>query len=118
MGDYLLEQGTRLEDFHLIVETVGHRQTAHTLQDIGSSAGSSCPAFLGIAFLDQNGRSDVIDWCLIAQVDKGQDQTAQHAGHKPRPVGQILEKDGIQIDAFLMLRLQIILFFVHIISLK
>lgn len=98
MGHYLLDKGPAFQDFHFVVEVVGHGETAHALQGFqGAAVGAHGPA-AGILFLDEDTGGYVVYRCLVADIDKGQHQADDYAGDKPGPVDQVFEDDFVQVE--------------------
>lgn len=98
MGHYLFDEGPAFQDFHFVVEVVGHGEAAHALQGFqGAAVGAHGPA-AGILFLDENAGGYVVHRSLVTEVDKGQHQADDYAGDKPGPVDQVFEDDFVEIE--------------------
>lgn len=95
-GHYLLEEGTRTENLHLVVEVVCHGEHTQVLHGC-QRTGCGIVAAL-VLLLDEHGRLHVVDGCLIAQPEPRTDEHHHHTGNKPVPVDEVLEKDFIEVD--------------------
>lgn len=95
-GHHLLEEGTRTENLHLVVEVVRHGEHTQVLHGC-QRTGCGIVAAL-VLLLDEHGRLHVVDGCLIAQPEPRTDEHHHHTGNKPVPVDEVLEKDFIEVD--------------------
>ena len=117
MIHHLFNQGSRLQDFHLIVKIVSHGEHTQILK--GSHRIITASTFL-VTFFDEYGRINIIDRSLITEIDESRYNTNQHTGYKPRPIGKVFKKQGIKINVLLTLlgtRRGVLLFVSHINSL-
>ena len=93
VADSLLGDGTRLQDFHFVVDTcrVGNGSQRGSIDDAVSS---SSVAFL---FLDEHLRIRLINRCLVAQVDGCKSQADDQREHEPLPVQDDGGVDGLKV---------------------
>jgi hypothetical protein len=95
IGHGFLDQSSRLEDFALVIEQAGEVDGSqlHHVRQRGAGL-----ATVIVLLLDQNLGTGAIDRGAIAKVHVGAADANNDTRNKPGPVGQILEKDFVEIE--------------------